>query len=58
LEYFETIEEAAEYIGEIIGKELKSDFAEIENAIDNYMEEHNNDEKCWMSLHKFDVVDD
>ena len=34
LEYFETIEEAAKYIGEIIGKDLKLDFAVIENAID------------------------
>lgn len=58
LEYFETIEEAAKYIGEIIGKELKPDFAEIENAIDDYMEEHDNDEEFWMSLHKFGVVND
>lgn len=58
LEYFETIEEAAKYIGEIIGKDLEPDFAEIENAIDDYMEEHDNDEKYWMSLHRFEVIDD
>ena len=57
LEYFETIEEAAEYIGERIGKELKPDFAEIENAIDNYMEEHDNSDESWMSFHRFEVVD-
>ncbi|MCR4849380.1 MAG: hypothetical protein K5920_11110 [Bacteroidales bacterium] len=58
LEYFETIEEAAEYIGETIGKELPPDFAKIENAIDGYMEEHNNSDESWMSFHRFEVVDD
>ena len=58
LEYFETIEEAAEYIGEIIWKELKPDFGEIESAIDNYMEEHDNSDESWMSFHRFEVVDD
>ena len=57
LEFFETIEEVASYLSGI-KKDLKPDFAEIEQAIDDYMEEHNNDEKYWMSLHKFDVVDD
>ena len=58
LEYFETIEEAAKYIGEIIGKALKPDYAEIENAIDDYMEEHDNSDESWMSFHRFEVVDD
>ena len=52
LEYFETIEEAAKYIGEIIGKALKPDSAEIEQAIDNYMEEHDNSDESWMSFHR------
>ena len=58
LEYFETIEEAAKYIGETIGKELPSDFAEIESAIDDYMEEHDNSDESWMSFHRFDVLND
>ena len=58
LEYFETIEEAAEYIGEIIDKELLLDFAKIESAIDDYMEEHGNSDESWMSFHRFEVVDD
>ena len=58
LEYFETIEEAAKYIGEIIGKDLKPDLAEIEKEIDDYMEEHDNSDEYWMSFHKFEVVDD
>ena len=58
LEYFETIEEAAEYIGERIGKELKPDLTEIEKEIDDYMEEHGNSDESWMSFHRFEVVDD
>ena len=58
LEYFETIKEAAKYIGEIIGKDLKPDFGEIENAIDDYMEEHDNSDESWMSFHMFEVLDD
>ncbi len=58
LEYFETIEEAAKYIGEIIGKELPPDFTKIGNAIDDYMEEHDNSDESWMSSHRFEVVDD
>ena len=58
LEYFETIEEAAEYIGEIIGKELPSDFAKIEGTIDDYMEEYDNSDESWMSFHRFKVLDD
>ena len=58
LEYFETIEAAAKYIGETIGKELSPDFAEIENAIEDYMEEHDNSDESWMSFHRFEVFDD
>ena len=58
LEYFETLEEAAKYIGKIIGKDLKPAMGEIENAIDDYMEEHDNSDESWMSFHRFEVVDD
>lgn len=58
LEYFETIEEAAKFIGARIGKEPKPDFTEIENAIDNYLEEHDDEEEAWMSFHQFEVLED
>lgn len=58
LEYFETIDAAAKFIGERIGKTLKTDYAEIEKEIDDYLEEHDDDEECWMSFHKFEVLDD
>lgn len=57
LEYFETIETAAKFIGEKIGKQLQPDFREIERAIDDYLEEHDDDES-WMSFHQYDVTDD
>ena len=57
LEYFETIEAAARFIGKKIGKQLKPDFREIEQAIDDYLEEHDDDES-WMSFHQYDVTDD
>jgi len=56
-EYFETIEEAAKHIGEKIGRELKPDFTEIDKAIDDYLEEHDDDED-WMSFHQFEVLED
>ena len=58
LEYFETIEEAAKYIGEIMGKKLQPDIGEIENAIDDYMEEHDNSDENWMAFHEFEVLED
>ena len=58
LEYFETIEAAAMFISEKIGKTLKPDYAEIEKEIDDYLEEHDDDEECWMSFHKFEVLND
>lgn len=57
IDYFRTLEDAAVYIGNIIEKKLKPDFTEIEEAIDEYMEEHE-DEEDWMSFHQFEVLDD
>lgn len=57
-EYFETIEEAAKYISEKIGKELKPDYDEIEQAIEDYMDEHGYSDEHWMSFNQFEVLDD
>ena len=57
IEYFTTIEAASKYISNIIGKDLKPDFGEIETAIDDYLEEHE-DEEDWMSFHQFEVLYD
>lgn len=58
LEYFETIEEAAKYVGEIIGKDLTPEYDKIEQAIEDYMEEQDNDDEHWMSFNQFEVLDD
>lgn len=58
LEYFETIEEAAKYIGATIEKEIPPSYADIESAIEEYMDEHDNDDEHWMSFHAYEVLDD
>ena len=58
IEYFETMEEAVKFIGGIIEKDLPPNCAEIESAIGDYMEEHDNDDEHWMSFHRFEVYDD
>lgn len=56
-EYFTTIEEAADYVSEIIGKKVRPDKNAIEEALDEYMEEQD-DEDVWYSFHEFEVVDE
>ena len=58
LEYFETLEEVAKYVGDIIKKDIPQNYADIESAIEDYMEEHDNDDEHWMSFHKYEVLDD
>lgn len=58
IEYFETIESASAYIGGIIGKDLPPNCADIESAIEDYMEEHGNDDEHWMSFHEYEVLED
>ncbi len=58
IEYFTTIEAAAEYIGKLIEKEVLPNYTDIEGAIEEYMDEHDNDAEHWMSFHKFEVVED
>lgn len=55
-EYFTTIEEAAEYVSGIIGEKVEPDKNAIEEALDEYMEEL--DEDVWYSFHEFTVVDE
>lgn len=57
-DYFYNIDEAAEYIGQrLLDMEIEHTVESIEKAIDDWLEEHD-DEKDWMSFHKFDVEDD
>ena len=54
-EYFETIQEAAQYVSGIIGKEVKPDKNAIGEALNEYMEEQDDDD-VWYSFHEFEVV--
>lgn len=58
MEYFRTLEDAAEYIGATIEKEIPPNYSDIESAIEDYMDEHDNDDEHWMSFHAYEVFDD
>ena len=57
-EYFETLEEAAKYVKEIVGHDVEATFKAIEDALNAYMEEHEDDDDCYFYFHEFEVVDD
>lgn len=56
-EYFTTIKEATVYVSEIMGKDVKPDKKAIGEALDEYMEEQN-DEDVRYSFHEFTVMDE
>jgi len=55
--YFETIEEAADYVSGIVGRKVEPMVDDITEALDDYMEEHE-DEDVFYSFHEFLVSDD
>lgn len=58
-EYFETLEEAAKYVKEIIGHDVEADFDAIDKALSDYVEEHEEDDPdCYYSFHEFTEVND
>ena len=58
-EYFETLEEAAKYVKEIIGHDVEADFDAIDKALSDYVEEHEEDDPdCYYSFHEFKEVND
>ena len=58
-EYFETLEEAAKYVKEIIGHDVEADFDAIDKAFSDYVEEHEEDDPdCYYSFHEFKEVND
>lgn len=54
--YFRTVEEAANYVSEIIGKEVKPDKNAVGEALDEYMEEQD-DEDVRYYFHEFEIVE-
>lgn len=58
-EYFETLEEAAKYVKEIVGHYVEADFDAIDKALSDYVVEHEDDDPdCYYSFHEFKEVND
>ena len=58
-EYFETLDEAAKFVSKIIGHEVEPSADAIDKALDNYVEEHEEEnEDVFYSFHEFKVVED
>ena len=54
---FNTIEEAAEFVSEIVNQKVDANMTAIEKALDNY-EEENEDDDVFYSFHQIQVVED
>ena len=58
-EYFETLDDAAKFVSKIIGHRVEPSVDALEKALDNYVEEHEEDnENIFYSFHEFNVVKD
>ena len=57
-EYFETLEEAAKYVKEIVGPYVEANVTAIDKALNDYMEAHEDDDDCYYYFHEFSIVND
>lgn len=58
-QYFETIEQAAKYVGGLVGHEVKENVGSIKKALDDYAEiRQENDEDVFYSFHEFQRIED
>lgn len=58
-QYFETIEQAAKYVGGLVGHEVKENVGSIKKALDDYAEiRQENDENVFYCFHEFQRIDD
>ena len=56
--YFSSLEELAEKVSDIVGFEVEANFVTLSNVLDNFTEEHQDDEKeCYYNLYEIVVVD-
>ena len=59
VEYFETIDQAVEFIEELIGIKIEDKTVNgIQKAMDNYVKENEEEEDLFFSFHEFEEVDD
>ena len=57
-EYFETLDEAAKYVKEIVGHDVEANVTAIDKALNDYMEAHEDDDDCYYYFHEFSIVND
>lgn len=55
-EFFENLEDVAIHVSKIIGHKVETDFDKIQQALDEFVEEHE-DEDLFYSLHEFQLTD-
>lgn len=59
VEYFETIDQAVEFIEELIGIKIEDKTVNgIQRALDSYVEKNEDEEDQYFSFHEFEEVDD
>lgn len=59
IEYFETIDQAVEFIENLIGLKIEDKTVNgIQRAMDNYVEKNEDEEDLFFSFHEFEEVDD
>ena len=56
--YFETIEDAAEWVSDLVCHKVETDSTDIQAALDEYVEAQENPEEHFYSLHEFTIVED
>lgn len=55
--FFETLEEATEHVSKIVGHSIETSVSAIEDALDHYVEEHEEDNPdLFFSFHEFEEV--
>lgn len=56
--YFETIEDAAEWVSDLVGHIVEADSTYIQTALDEYVEAQENSKEYFYSLHEFIIVEE
>lgn len=56
--YFETIEDAAEWVSDLVGHIVEADSTYIQTALDEYVEAQENSKEHFYSLHEFIIVEE
>ena len=55
--YFENLEEAAEYVEDMVGHKVEADVTSIRKALSDYEDEHKEEKWMYYSFHEFKLTD-